>query len=272
MGGMAGIGQWSGGITGRLLALVWGLFAAPVWAGVDEVIRLDSGVEVVSQRYAAPGRVLAVWLTGQFGRVEEEHKAAADMAVQGVETWMTDFYAPYFLPLLPSGWSQVPEQDMAEWLEQVRLRQPGRVVVLIAPGRAASLALRGVNAWRARFGQGSGGPLPVAGALLMFPLLYQELDPGQEPEYDPAVKHAQLDLVILQPKSSAGFWWRDRLKGLLEQAGSRVWLSVLPGLRDGFYRRSDINAQEIAAGARLGQIVLEGLTPLIAPLSTENRP
>jgi hypothetical protein len=52
---------------------------------------------------------------------------------------------------------------------------------------------------------------------------------------------------------------------------------VLPGLRDGFYRRGDINAQEIAAGARLGQIVLEGMAPLIAqrpvpPSAPEVRP
>lgn len=272
------IGRQFGTWVGRALgALVLAWLALPARAAPEESIRLASGTEIASQRYPAGGKALAVWITGQYGRVEEEHKAAADMAAQGVETWVTDFYAPYFLPLVPSGWSQVPDQDVAEWLEQVRQRQPGRVLVLVAPGRAASLALRAVSAWQARFGQAGARPAPVAGALLMFPLLYQELDPGQEPEYDPAVKGARLDLVILQPKSSAGFWWRDRLKGILEQAGSRVWLTVLPGLRDGFYRRGDINAQEIAAGARLGQIVLEGMAPLIAqrpvpPSAPEVRP
>ena len=40
-------------------------------------------------------------------------------------------------------------------------------------------------------------------------------------------------------------------------------MNVLPGLRDGFYRRSDITPQESAAGARLGQILLDALKPLI---------
>jgi hypothetical protein len=228
---------------------------------VEVSLRLASGTEIVSQRYPASGDVLAVWLTDQGGPGEEEQKAAADMAAKGVETWLTDCLAPYFLPLLPSSWNQVPDQDMAEWLDTLQRQNRGKRIVLIATGRAAGLALRAANAWQARYGGGTAPPL--AGALLMWPLLYQELAPGQEPEYDPAVRQSHMDLVILQPMSSAGYWWRERLKEFLEGAGSRVWLDVLPGLRDSFYRRSDINPQEISAGARLGEILLNGLKPLI---------
>ena len=228
---------------------------------VEVVLRLDSGTEIVSQRYPASGEVLALWLTGQYGRSEEEQKAAADMAAKGVETWLTDVLAPYFLPLLASSWSQVPEQDMRDWLETLHRRNPGKRIVLIATGRVASLVLRTANAWQARPATGAADPL--AGALLMWPLLYQELAPGQEPDYDAVVGKTRMNLVILQPRSSAGFWWRARLKGFLEGAGSRVWLQVLPGLRDGFYRRSDITPQEISAGARLGEILLDGLKPLL---------
>jgi hypothetical protein len=233
------------------------VFAVPT----DVAFNLSSGVEVVCQRYPAPGSTLAIWLTGQYGWTEEEHKAAADMAAQGVETWVADFLAPYFLPLLPSSLSQIPDRDLAEWLEAVRQRNPERRIVLVATGRFASLTLRAVRSWQDRYGQNHAQV--VDGALLMFPLLYQELVPGQEPQYDPVVNQTQLDVVILQPKSSAGYWWRERLKSVLEGAGSRVWMNVLPGLRDGFYRRSDITAQEVLAGAHLGQIVLDALKPLI---------
>jgi hypothetical protein len=245
-----------------LLLLFMLVGVRPAWAAEsDMVFRLSSGAEVVCQRYPAAGEVLAIWLTGQYGRTEEEHLAAADLAKHGVETWITDFLAPYFLPLLPSSLNQVPDRDLAEWLEAVRKRNPERRIVLVSTGRVSSLALRAARMWREMFGQDARNPL--AGALLMFPLLYQELEPGKEPEYDPVVAHSQLDMVILQPKSSAGYWWRDRLKNVLEHAGSRVRINVLPGLRDGFYRRSDINAQESAAGARLGQIMLDALKPLI---------
>lgn len=265
---MAAFGRAFGGFW--LCWLAWGLLALAVPAAAGEhVIRLASGAEIASQRYPAGGPDLAVWITGQYGRVEEEHKAAADMAARGVETWLTDFMAPYFLPLVASSWGRVPDADLAEWLEALRQRHPDRRIVLVSTGRAAALALRAVEAWRARFGQDR---QPVAGALLLYPLLYQELDPGQEPAYDPVVNRTRMDLVILQPRSSAGFWWRERLKGFLEGAGSRVWLTVLPGLRDGFYRRSDINAQEVAAGQRLGQIVLDGLTPLLENLARKAQP
>ena len=228
---------------------------------VEVTQRLASGAEIVSQRYPASGDVLAIWLTDQGGLSEAEEKAAADMAAKGVETWITDCLAPYFLPMLPSSWNQVPDKHMADWLETLHRQNPGKRIVLIATGHAANLALRAANHWKARDAGGTANPL--AGALLMWPLLYQELVPGQEPNYEPVVRQTRMDLVILQPKSSAGYWWRERLKGFLEGAGSRVWLNVLPGLRDGFYRRGDINPQEISAGARLGEILLDGLKPLI---------
>ncbi len=238
------------------------LYGKPSAAAPSDVtIDLPSGIEIVCQRYPAAGQVLAIWLTGQYGRTEEEHKAAADMAARGVETWIADFLEPYFLPLVPSSWNQIPDQDLAEWLEAVRQRNPERRIVLVSTGRVSSLVLRAVRSWRARFGQGSAKP--VDGALLMFPLLYQELEPGETPEYDPVVNQTQMDLVILQPKSSAGYWWRERLKNVLEVAGSHVRMEVLPGLRDGFYRRSDINPQESAAGAHLGQMLFDALKPFI---------
>lgn len=245
-----------------LLALCCALlFASSARAQPDVIeLRLASGAEIVSQRYPADGDMLAVWLTGQYGTSKEEQKAAADLARKGVETWLTDWLAPYFLPLLASSWNQIPERDLQDWLEALHRRNPGKRIVLIASGHVAATALRLANGWQAR--QNDAAVKTLAGALLMWPLLYQELAPGEEPEYDPIVRQTQLDLVILQPKSSAGYWWRERLKGFLETAGSRVWLNVLPGLRDGFYGRSDITPQEIRAGAHLADILLEGLQPL----------
>jgi hypothetical protein len=227
---------------------------------LEVTLPVASGAEIVSQRYPATGTVIALWLTGQYGRSGEEEQAAAGLAAKGVETWLVDFLAPYFLPQLSSSWNQVPERDLCDLLEQMRQRNPGKRIVLIATGHTAALALRAGHEWQLRH-PGKGELL--SGALLLWPLLYQELAPGAEPEYDPVVRQARMDLVILQPKSSAGYWWRERLKGYLEEAGSRVLLNVLPGLRDGFYRRGDITPRETDAAAHLGDILLEGLKTLI---------
>ncbi len=254
-------------VTGRqcfrtIIALTFALLTSNARAeAVDITLRLASGTEIVSKRFPATGDILAVWLTEQGGSSEEEMKAASDMAAKGVETWLTDFLSPYFLPLLPSSWGKVPVRDVDAWLEALHQRHPGKRIVLITTGRVSALALRAANEWLAR--RPGDATRPLAGALLMWPILYGELAPGQEPDYDPVVRHTHLDLVILQPKSSAGYWWRERLKTFLVDAGSRVWLNVLPGLRDGFYRRGDTTPQELSAGARLGDMLLDGLQPLL---------
>jgi hypothetical protein len=253
----------------RPVAFWWYLLAALAWfvsggvraEDVTQRIVLPSGAEFAVSRHAADGDVLALWFTGQFGRVEEEHRAAADMAARGVETWVVDLLAPYFLPLLPSSWALVPDRDLGDLLDAAHRQYPDRRIVLVAPGRAAAIALRAAMQWRLRHGAEAGDGL--AGTVLMFPLLYQELVPGEEPSYDPIVHQSRGDIVILQPTSSAGFWWRERLQSHLQAAGSRVRVELLPGLRDGFYRRADINERELAAARELGDITLRGLHALL---------
>lgn len=252
----------------RLALLLLLILPVPAWPSqpgvTDQAIDLPSGATLVSQRHAADGPVLALWFTGQHGRVEAEQRAAARLADLGVETWLTDWFAPLFLPLLPSSIAAVSDRDLADWLEAVRRQNAGRHIVLLAAGHAAAWPLRAVHAWRERYG-GAGVPEPVAGSLLLHPVLYQDLEPGDAPRYHPVAALTRLDTVLLQPMSSAGYWWRDSLKAVLEAAGGQVWLQALPGLRDGFYRRGDATPREQAEGARLGDLLFQALQPLLEP-------
>jgi hypothetical protein len=213
---------------------------------------VPGGAEIVSQRHAATSEApVLIWLTGQYGALEPERQAAAWLATQGVEVWLTDLIAPFFLPLLASSPAAVPDGDLAAWGRDLRARLAARRIVLAAAGHMAEPALR------------LAGHAGLGEAVLLFPLLYQRgLEPGEEAEYAPVVDRARLRLVLLQPKSSAGYWWRERLQTRLEAAGSQVRIDVLPGLRDGFYRRADANEREMAAGARLGEMLLGAMREL----------
>jgi hypothetical protein len=237
--------------------LVGLLCSAAAWAEAEQVIALPSGVEVVSRQYAAPQGPLVLWFTGQYGEVEAERRAAAGLAAKGAEVWLTDWLAPYFLPQLPGSMANVPDRDLGDWLAAVHRRQPGRPLLLVASGHMADLALRAAREARDRLG------VDTAGTALLFPLLYRDIEAGAEPAYAAVVDATREQLALLVPKASAGFWWRDRLKERLEAAGSRVRLTVLPGLRDGFYRRADATEQEVAAGARLGDTVWQLLQDLL---------
>jgi len=252
---------------GKLLALFLCLALASLAqaAPIEESVTLASGSTVTSHRYTeAQTGAVVLWLTGQYGRIEVEHRAAAHLSGSGMEVWLTDWLAPYFLPQAAGSLAQVPDTDLAEWLEYMRQRHAGRSLVLVASGHATTLPLRAAAAWRVRYGM----PAPVAGAVLLWPLLYQDPEPGEDPEYDPVVSQTRLDLAILVPMSSAGYWWRGAMQAAFETAGSRVRVTVLPGLRDRFYHRGDANALEQAEGARLGEI----LAPHIASLSKETKP
>lgn len=241
-----------------LLVLSFGLFLpASVQAMEEMAITLPSGVEVVSQRHASARGPLLLWFTGQYGNVEAEQRAAASLAEKGAEVWLTDWLAPYFLPQLPGSMAKVPDQDLGDWLAAILKRHPQRPVLLVASGHIADLSLRAAREARDRLG------VAPSGSVLLFPLLYRGLEAGAEPDYAPVVADTRMNLAVLVPKSSAGYWWRDRLRERLEAAGSWVKLTVLPGMRDGFYRRADATEQEVAAGANLGETVWQLLQDLL---------
>ncbi|MBI5937325.1 MAG: hypothetical protein HY850_05700 [Betaproteobacteria bacterium] len=231
------------------LALGSGAFAA----GIEVAIPVPSGNEIHSQRYAAKGGPLAVFLTGEFGWSEYEYRAGEYLAKQGIETWVADFVGGYFLSPGMSSVRKIPDADLIAWLERVQRQSGKREIVLIATAHMAQPALRLTGLWQAKYAQRA----KLGGAVFLFPLLYEDVEPGQEPEYDPIVQKVRLDIAYLQPQSSAGYWWRERLKAALEASGSGVQLTVLPGLRDGYYRRGDATPDELAAGERLGELLHE---------------
>lgn len=242
----------------RLLLLLL-ILALPAQA--DELsLRLPSGVEFISQRVPSEGvggGPLLLWLGTT--PAEAELIAATNLGVRGIETWFTDLYTPWFLPTLPSSAAQVPATDLADWLDAVQARNPGREWLLVSMGRFAEPTLRGLQAWQQRHPQAAPGRV-----LLLFPLLYRGVEAGAEPDYASVVDQTRARIAILQPKSSAGYWWRERLKARLEAAGSQVFLTVQPGLRDGYYRRGDITELEQAAMARLADTLFDAIQPLLA--------
>lgn len=236
----------------RLLsALSLTLSAAVFAAGSEVATPVPSGAEIHSARYVAQGKTLAVFLTGEFGWSEYEHRAGEHLAGQGIETWVADVMGAYFLPQGMSNVRKLPDADLIAWLAQVQKLSGKREIVLIATAHMAQPALRLARLWQTQYAKRA----KLRGAVLLFPLLYEAVEPGREPEYDPVVRQARLDIAYLQPQSSAGYWWRERLKAALESSGSRVRLTVLPGLRDGYYRRGDATPEELAEGGRLGELL-----------------
>lgn len=226
-------------------------------AGTDVDIKLSSG-DAMTQRYVAKGKLLAVMLTGEYGWNQYEYQAGEYLAKQGIETWVADFFSGYFLSPGMSSARKIPDADLIAWLEQVQKQSGKREIVFIAAGHMAQPALRLAELWQARLGKQA----TIRGAVFLFPLLYDDVEPGQEPIYDATVQRAKLNIAFLQPQAAAGFWWRERLKAALGSGGSKVKLTVLSGLRDGYYRRPDATPEELVAGGKMGELLLTHIKAL----------
>lgn len=235
------------------------LWCVPPAQAEDRVVALADGVEVPVQVFPAEGSVVLLWLPSEMGFVPGESDAAAALARKGVEVWMADTLFARFLPVLASSLDMVPPEDVGQLIAAAS-KISGKRVYLVTAGRGAVPALRGALAWQEHWRRHSGSGR-LAGAILLYPNLYEATpEPGEEARYLPVATRTNLPIVILQGQLSPWYWYLDTTKSMLEQGGSRVYVTVLPGTRDRFYGRDPGNVPlpaERAMAKRLPDL-LEG--------------
>lgn len=237
-----------------LFTLLWSLivFSAPV-RGTTETLRLQ-GADVALTVFPARGNSLLIWLPSESGIVAAEHKAAAALAKTGIEVWLPDLHAAYFLPMVPSSLRQIPVGDVARVIGLAQRR--GKAVYLVSGGSGAALALQAA----AQLGKSK---TPLRGAMLLSPNLYTGTpEPGAEAKYLPIATRTRLPIFILQPEYSPWRWRVDELESRLRQGGSQVKVKFLPGVRDRFYYREDASPSERALAGRLPELILNALKSL----------
>ncbi len=238
------------------------LFIAPSISGAvtEKKIKLAGDASVLLRIHPASGNRLLLWLPSEYGLVDETYALASRLAMAGIEAWQADLFAAHFLPPLPSSINKIPVADIATVIDYAT-RRKGKNVYVFADGRGALLVLRGVKKWQQSYETVNSGN--VKGAVLLSPSLYVEMpQPGQQAQYLPIVGQSVLNTVILQPKMSPWYWWRDRLQAKLRQHGSGCEMRVLEGVRDRFYFRPDATSAEMTLLERLPLLIRESITRL----------
>jgi hypothetical protein len=237
--------------------VIW-LFVTPaLTAPVEERYRLADGTEVNLLHFPASGSDSILWLGDErmAGVEAKELTSAESLAAAGVDVWFVDPVGAYLLPALPSSLDQVPAASVSELIDAVAARRQG-VPTLLTTGHGARFLLRGAEIWR---GAHSNRTLS---AILLYPILYREIVPGEPARYFPIVGRSRLRLLIIQPKLSAGFWWVGQLEALLSDAGSQVSTQVVEGVRDGYFRRPDATDREKEEARQLPQRIEAALSQL----------
>ena len=234
---------------GAVVSLVAGLLLSLAVSAQpqSESIPLDETTDMPVTRYPGDGKLAVLWLPSDFGLVEQDHRVARSLADAGVEVWVADPFSAYFLPAVPSSIDQMPAEQLAVLIEQVRQRT-GKPLFIVGPGRGAALALRGARAWQLAHADAD----PLGGVILISPALYaQTPEPGTEGVFLPVVRATDLPIYILQPAKSVWRWKLREIVPALSESGSDVYVRMLDDVRDRFYFRPDAVAAEEAMAKRL---------------------
>lgn len=245
----------------RALLFVGILFSAPLAAFAGEVheIGLQNGVSVPLYRYRAAGEVVVLWLPPYRGVLPPMHDAARAMADAGIEVWIADLHAGYFVDFGRSSLEAFPDADIAHLIDAVA-RESGRQVVVMGGNRAAGTALRGIRAL-----QRSALPMSVRGAILLSPALYESPPaPGRPAAWLPIAGATNVPVFIVQPRVSTGAWRAAETAEVLREGGSTVFLKELDGVQGGYLMRpdADLTARDLEQRAATPSLLASAIALL----------
>ncbi|WP_373019602.1 TlpA disulfide reductase family protein [Thiomicrorhabdus sp.] len=213
------------------MAVSMWMFASPSSA-TDTVLELDDAslnIHVVQAQKTVRARLL--WLPSEYGILPQEKRVAEQLAKKGIESWFVDVYEALFLPPTPSAVDAVP----SEWIERLidQATKDALPAWVIAPNKAAQLAVRGLSQFQRRQHND-------LGLILINPNLYLNTPlPGQEAQYWAEVSGVNLPISVLQSELSPWRWRVMKLADKLAHSGSDVFVKLQPKSRDRYYFRPD---------------------------------
>jgi peroxiredoxin len=234
--------------TGLLLFMLPGLQAN---AAEEIEIPLSDGSDAFVTRYAAEGNDLIVWFPSEFGISPRQGPLAEALAARGIETWVPDLHATWFLAVGRYSLTKIDPAFLKEILQAARERSRKRVY-LMAPGRTAATGLSAIRQWQLE-GLPEGA---LGGAILLHPKLYAHTPQGGEAaEFVPVASATNVPVYLIQPRNSAYYWRSKQIRNKLEEGGAAVYLHVLEDVGDGFYARPDYSEEEGRMTRKLPEIL-----------------
>ncbi len=225
---------WQGGLVAALLLALAG------GARAELTVPLGDGGEQLEVRVIEPSEgvsadsPIVLWIVNQYGDMAGPDSVAHALARRGATVWMVDVMDSLFLPRSDVNVRNVDGQPVGSLIQ--RAVEENRPTVVVAADRMAVPTLRGMRWWQER----THDPAALAGAVLIFPSLYRGAPvAGEEPELFSIIDATNLPVMLFQPERGV---YRHRLLDLRErflQAGSDLFIQVIPGVRDYYHMEFD---------------------------------
>ena len=209
------------------------------------------------QVHAADGSRLVLWLPPEEGPAPRQLPTARALAAAGIEVWMPDLHAAWFLTPGSHSLADVPPESLAVLVDAAVAT--GKQVFLVAGGRTGQLALATARSWQqrpARRGR-------LGGVVLLYPKLYSRTPQGgEDARFVPIVHATNAPVYLMQPENSSGRWRIVDVAAALQTGGAAVYVQKLPGVSDGFEVRDETRAGEPEMTDRLPAMLDNALSLL----------
>ena len=243
----------------RLAAAIALLASAAVATAAEERTVALAEADLPVQVHATDGSRLVLWLPPEEGPAPRQLPTARALAAAGIEVWMPDLHAAWFLAPGSHSLADVPPESLAVLVDAAAAT--GKQVFLVAGGRTGQLALSAARAWQqrpARRGR-------LGGVVLLYPKLYGRTPQGgEDARFVPIVHATNAPVYLMQPESSSGWWRIADVAAALQAGGAAVYVQKLPGVSDGFEVRDQTRRGEPEMTDRLPAMLDNALALLEA--------
>lgn len=256
-----------------LLVQVYGFFPQRFWLAVvwlmvcfSAVANADNSADTLTlNRFDANAPYAQVlWIPSEKGVLPQEIQLAKQLKAKHISVMMPDLFDSYFLPAAPSSLQKISPQVIANLIEKRQAESPQLPLFVIAPNRAAALAIKALIHVEQT-------PVRNIGLILLNPNLYVKTpEAGKTAEYWPSVSRLNLPVMVMQAALSPWRWHLPTLDQRLSTGGSDVFIKVLPKVRDRYYFRPDAMRFEQKRAEQLPQELLSAMA-LMSPYLSQSR-
>jgi len=190
-----------------------------------------------------------VWWPSEHGVENGYADVASQLSQTGTEVWIADPFVTWFLPTLRASLAEIPRQTCGAFLLAAS-KHSGKRLFVMGSGRGAAVLLECLRYALAQ------GLEDVGGVLLISPNLFARASqPGQRRQLTAIAASTNFPVFVVFAEKSIEQLYRDDIVGALSQGGSRVYHTLVQGVRNRFYYRPDAVEVETRAAQQLSRIV-----------------
>jgi len=237
------------------------LTATSVTAEYSDTTTLPSDQEINSEIHGADdAKYNVLWLHSERGVNKNLRSSINNItSKQSVRIILPDFHDSYFIPKSRSSLSNIPQQDIEDYITELAEEIAPKKLYVFTMSRSAGNILKAAQNLQAK------KKSPITAIIMLAPYLQIGTpDIGQKAIYQEVASQSNLPIYLFQAERSPRYIPFPDLVKTLETGGSPLFVHILKNVHGGFQMRdkSQLEEQDIAALKQFPEQVFNALSLL----------